>query len=267
VTPISTIFEDEHMLVVNKPPGWSIAKKGTGKSATPSLVDALRAASTDILIPAHRLDEEVGGVAVLAKSKPALDFLSGEFQSKQADRLYRGFAVVAREEEIDQVTELPVLREGGDALPAEFEVNYALAPERDQPGRMHVYRKKGGRRAFTRFKVVETFGRFVWFEAIPETNREKQIQAHLAAIGAPVVGDDVHGLPAVRLLLSQFKRGYKGRGEEKPLIRGVALQAARLTLRHPQTKERLTWAAPLPKDFEIALRNLRKFTRRTPPAG
>ena len=259
---IETIFEDEHMLVVNKPPGWNMSAKAGGASKGPRLVQALLSEETSTLIPAHRLDDEIGGVAVLAKTKPALDFLSGEFQSKQAHQVYRCFVVIARDEEIDRVTDLPIIREGSQGLPVEFEINYALAPERDQPGRMHVYRKRGGRRALTRFRVLETFGRYGWLEAEPETNREKQVQAHLASIGAPVLGDDTHGLPEVQLLLSQFKRGYKGREEEKPLIRGVALQAARLSLRHPESRERMTWEAPLPKDFEIALRNLRKFARR-----
>lgn len=259
---IETIFEDEQMLVVDKPPGWSMSAKSGGAGALPNLVKVLSAENPGGLIPAHRLDNEISGLAVLAKTKAALDFLSGEFQSKQAQRIYRGFAVIAREDEIDRITDLPILRDAGDTLPSEFEVSYALAPELEQPGRMHVYRKKGGRRAFTEFRVLEAFGRFVWFEAELETNREKQVQAHLASIGAPVLGDDLHGLPEVRLLLSDFKRGYKGREDEKPLISGVALQAARLSLRHPESRELLTWEAPLPKGFEIALRNLRKFSRR-----
>lgn len=260
--PIETLFADSHMLVVNKPPGWSMAGNSRGARGVPLVVDALVRAGHRDLIPAHRLDDEVGGLAVWARSKPALDFLSGEFQSKQADQGYRGFAVIARDDEVARVTDLPLLRESGDGLPAEFVVTYALAPERDHPGRMHVYRRKGGRPARTRFWVRETFGRYVWFEAMPETNREKQVQAHLAAVGAPVVGDVGHGLPEVQLRLSEFKRGYKGREDEKPLIDGIALQAHRLTLRHPETRERISWEAPLPKSFEIALRNLRKFARR-----
>lgn len=259
---IETIFDDDWMRVVCKPPGWNLGAKSRGPGKAPSVIKALPDEAATNWIPAHRLDNEIEALAVLAKTKPALDFLSGEFQSKQAERAFRGFAVVAREQEIERVTDLPIVRAPDSSLPETFVVNFALAPERDQPGRMHVYRKKGGRRAVTEFRVLERFGRFVWFEARPETNREKQIQAHLAAIGAPVVGDEHHGLPEVQMMLSDFKRGYKGREEEKPLIRGVALQSHSLTLRHPETRERMTWELPLPKSFEIALRNLRKFARR-----
>lgn len=259
--PIETIYDDAHMRVVKKPAGWSLSGKSTGTGRGPRVLDAMGAEAAP-WTPTHRLDDEIEGLAVLAKTKPALDFLSGEFQSKQAERVYIGFAVVAAEDQIEELTPLPALRDAGGSLPDTFTVNYALAPERDQPGRMHVYRKKGGRRAITHFAVKERFGRFVWFEARPETNREKQIQAHLAAVGAPVLGDQHHGLPEMQLLLSAFKRGYKGRETEKPLVSGVALQACSLSLRHPDTRERVTWALPLPKEFEIALRNLRKFARR-----
>lgn len=250
------------MLVVNKPPGWSMTAKAAGNPRGPRLLDRLTDTRSTTLIPTHRLDDEIGGLAVFAKSKPALDFLSGEFQSKQAERVYRGFVVIAQPDEIERVTDLPIIRDAAGSLPDAFAVNFALAPEQGEPGRMHVYRKKGGRRAVTQFRVLEKFGRFVWLEARPETNREKQVQAHLAAVGAPVVGDDLHGLPEVPLLLSQFKRGYKGRDDERPLISGVALQASALTLRHPESREPLTWELPLPKSFAIALRHLRKFARR-----
>lgn len=261
VDQIETIFDDAHMRVVKKPAGWRLSAKTGGGGRIPSVWAALGDEAAT-WTPCHRMDDEIEGVAVLAKTKPALDFLSGEFQSKQAERLYVGFAVVASDQDIDRITDLPIVRDATGSLPDSFAVNYALAPERDQPGRMHVYRKKGGRRAVTDVLVKERFGRFVWFEARPETNREKQVQAHLAAIGAPVVGDEHHGLPEVQLLLSEFKRGYKGRDTEKPLVSGVALQGAAISLRHPESRERLTYELPLPKSFEIALRNLRKFARR-----
>ena len=114
----------------------------------------------------------------------------------------------------------------------------------------------------TRFRIEEDFGRLVWFEAWPETSRRMQVQAHLSAVGAPVLGDAAHGLPEAELRLSQLKRGYKGKADEKPLVTGLALQAWSLTLRSPENREPVSWELPLPKDFEIALRNLRKFARR-----
>ena len=60
-------------------------------------------------------------------------------------------------------------------------------------------------------------------------------------------------------MLSGLKRGYKGRTDEKPLITRLALHAGSLTFTHPLTKEKLTLASPLPNDFEVALKYLRKF--------
>ena len=76
-----------------------------------------------------------------------------------------------------------------------------------------------------------------------------------------MLGDDDHGLPEVRLLLSGLKRGYKGRESERPMVDGLALLATKLTLRHPESREEMTFEIELPKQFEIALKNLRKFSR------
>ncbi len=81
---------------------------------------------------------------------------------------------------------------------------------------------------------------------------------HLAASGWPILNDPFYG-NAIRLLLSDFKRGYKGRDDEKPLLARLALHAGSLTFTHPATRERLTLTAPLPRDFEVALKYLRKF--------
>jgi 23S rRNA-/tRNA-specific pseudouridylate synthase len=83
---------------------------------------------------------------------------------------------------------------------------------------------------------------------------------HLAAAGAPVLNDPFYGDPEIKLLLSDIKRRYKGRDEEKPLIARLALHASELTLKHPETKEPFTIAAPLPHEFEVALKYLRKFS-------
>ncbi|MCF3651232.1 RluA family pseudouridine synthase [Synoicihabitans lomoniglobus] len=256
------IFEDETLLVVDKPPGLAVTTARSDRSSA-TLVDAVQAMRDATVINAHRIDDEVGGLVIFAKTKPALDFISGQFQSKTAERVYRGFSVLAAAgEETARVTELPVERDAAGGLPDTFTVDYALAPDQHVAGRMHVYRKRGGRPAHTRFNVVERFGRFVWLEARPLTSREMQVQAHLAAVGAPVLGDRAHGLPEVQLKLSAFKRGYKGRDSEKPMIDRVALHLTELTVKHPATREPVTFSAPLPTDFEVALRNLRKYARR-----
>jgi 23S rRNA-/tRNA-specific pseudouridylate synthase len=107
--------------------------------------------------------------------------------------------------------------------------------------------------------VLERFGRFALLECRPLTGRTHQIRVHLAATGAPVLNDPFYGAPEIKLLLSEIKRRYKGRDEEKPLIARLALHASELTLKHPVTKEPVTLRAPLPHEFEVALKYLRKF--------
>jgi len=129
---------------------------------------------------------------------------------------------------------------------------------------MRAFRRNGGEPALSEFRVLERFGRFAFLECRLRSNRRHQLRVHLAAAGLPVLNDTIYGRPEERLLLSDFKRGYKGAkgdGAEHPMIEQVALHATGLTLRHPESGERLTLTAPLPKAFDVALRNLRKFAR------
>jgi len=128
-----------------------------------------------------------------------------------------------------------------------------------EPGRMRVGRGQGSRDAVTEFRVLERFGRFAWLECRPLTGRPHQVRVHLAAAGAPVLNDAFYGDPEIKLLLSDLKRGYKGRDDENPLLMRLALHASELTFKHPATREPLTLGAPLPHEFEVALKYLRKF--------
>jgi 23S rRNA-/tRNA-specific pseudouridylate synthase len=83
---------------------------------------------------------------------------------------------------------------------------------------------------------------------------------HLAAAGAPILNDRFYGVPEIELKLSELKRGYKGREDEKPLITRLALHASNLVVKHPTTKEPVTITAGLPHEFEVALKYLRKFS-------
>jgi 23S rRNA-/tRNA-specific pseudouridylate synthase len=130
--------------------------------------------------------------------------------------------------------------------------------------------KKHGKASVTDCLVLERFpqptGRpaFSWLECRPQTGRTHQIRVHLAATRTPILNDPFYGDES-RLLLSNLKRGYKGRDDEKPLIARLALHAAGLTFTHPLSREKMTLASPLPNDLEVALKYLRKFSR--PAAG
>jgi 23S rRNA-/tRNA-specific pseudouridylate synthase len=210
----------------------------------------------------HRLDADTSGLLLCAKSKPALDFLSGQFQSKTVQKKYFAMVVALPPEKAMKV--VAPIRDAAGLLPDTFSVELSLGEDERQPGRMRVYRKRGGKESRTDFTTLERFGRFAWLECRPLTGRTHQIRVHLAAAGAPVLNDVFYGDPEIKLLLSELKRRYKGRDEEKPLIARLALHAGELELKHPVTREPVTLRSPVPHDFEIALKYLRKFGRERP---
>jgi RluA family pseudouridine synthase len=220
-------------------------------------MDLARAKFGPAVANVHRLDPEVSGVLLCAKTKPALDFLSGQFQSKTAGKQYLALVAVLPPERA--LRDTVALRTPAGGLPDAFAVDLPLRDDLRQPGRMRVGRGQGSRDCLTEFRVLERFGRFAWLECRPLTGRPHQVRVHLAALGAPVLNDAFYGDPEIKLLLSDLKRGYKGRDDEKPLLARLALHASELTVRHPVTREPLTLRAPLPHEFEIALKYLRKF--------
>jgi RluA family pseudouridine synthase len=226
-----------------------------------NLLGAARAVYGRDLANVHRLDAAASGVLLCAKTKPALDFLSGQFQAKTVEKRYLALVAVLPPERA--LPAAAALRAGGGGLPAEFAVDLALDDDETARGRMRVCSRRGGRASTTAFRVLESFGALAWVECRPLTGRPHQVRVHLAAVGAPVLNDDLYGDPAVRLLLSDLKRRYKGRDEERPLIGRLALHASELGVTHPASREPLRIAAPLPREFEIALRNLRRYA----PAG
>jgi RluA family pseudouridine synthase len=231
------IFEDEVLIAFNKPGGLAVAP-GASPEPCESLMASVHRELGSQISSVHRLERDTGGVLLCARTKRALDFLSGQFQSKTVESIVHALVAGAPAQDV-------------------FDVEQSLAEDDRRPGFMRVA-KKAGRPAVTRFRVLERFRGFAWLECRPATNRPHQVRVHLMASGLPVLNDDLYG-DGTRLLLSALKRGYKGRDTEEPLIRRLALFASELTVTHPATHERLTVRAPLPDEFEIALKYLRRF--------
>ena len=231
------LYEDEVLLAFDKPSGLLVAPE-PGEKARANLMALVHARLGPGIANVHRLDADTSGVLLCARTKAALDALSGQFQAKTAERTYQ--ALVA-----------------GAAVPAAFTVELALRADEGRPGLMRAV-KKGGQPSVTAFRVLERFRGFVWLECRPQTSRRHQIRVHLAAVGRPILNDPSYG-DDTRLLLSELKRGYKGRGQERPLISRLALHAGELTVVHPVSHERLTLRAPLPNEFTVALKYLRRF--------
>ena len=231
------IFEDDVLLVFDKPSGLLVAPDRWDKTRL-NLMAVVHAKLGDGIANVHRLDADTSGVLLCAKTKPALDFLSGQFQAKSVRKTYHALVV-------------------GAAASEEFTVTLALQPDDNRPGLMRVAKKKG-KPSTTIFTVRERFCGFSWLECRPQTGRTHQIRVHLAAMSLPILGDRFYG-DDTQLLLSDLKRGYKGRPQERPLLNRLALHASELVVAHPVTRDPVVLRAPLPHEFAVALKYLRRF--------
>lgn len=261
------VFEDETLVAFDKPSGMLVAPDRWDKTRE-NLMNLVHAHPRHGhgVANVHRLDADTSGLLLCAKTKPALDFLSGQFQAKTVEKKYHAVVAVLHPENAMKV--MAPVRDAGGALPETFTVEVALGEDERQPGRMRVFKGRGGKACTTEFRTLERFrgtlrspaaAGFAFVECRPLTGRTHQLRVHLAAAGAPILYDPFYGNPDVELRLSDLKRGYKGRDEERPLIGRLALHASELTFKHPVTREPLTLRSPLPKEFEVALKHLRRF--------
>jgi len=246
------LLEDEFLLAVDKPCGLPVAG-GRG----PTLMGLIRGRFGDHVANVHRLDDEASGIVLCARTKPALDFLSGQFQSKTVRKGYAALVAILGADRLGAAA-APV-RDTAAALPTGFAVDLPLGEDAGRPGAMRIVRGRAGKPSITEFRVLESFGRFALLECRPVTGRTHQVRVHLAAAGAPVLNDGLYGDPDSPLLLSGLKRRYKGKGEERPLITRLALHAVSLGFIHPASREPVEISSPLPEEFEIALKYLRRF--------
>ena len=211
-------YEDEHLLVVDKPPGV-VVHPGSGHR-TGTLVQALAgrvAGGPDPERPGvvHRLDRDTSGLLVLARTEPAHAALAAALRAREIEREYLAL-----------VEGRPAARRGTIDAP--------LGRDRRERTRMCTD-TDDPRDAVTHFEVVRNLPSATLLRVRLETGRTHQIRAHLKAIGHPVVGDPEYGRPGAHGLRRQF------------------LHAARLAFAHPATGEALDLRSPLPDDLAAAL--------------
>jgi len=248
--PLEFLYVDEVMAVVDKPPGMVVhPAKGNWKG---TLAGGLKwhlerrhdvAADGEGLSQAggptrpgivHRLDRDTSGVIVVARSDAAHQVLAKQFEQRTVEKTY--LAITQGQPEFDQ-------------------------DEIDLPIGIHPYQREKmairsghstSRNAVTRFKVLERFRGAALVQVKPQTGRTHQIRVHLAAIGAPVLGDALYsGRSVIEPKL------FGGPRDAGPVLTRQALHAASLSIDHPGSGERLTFAAPLPADMEAVLAVLR----------
>ena len=212
-------YEDEHLVVVDKPAGLVVHPAPGHASGT--LVHGLLAhdvAGGDADRPGivHRLDRDTSGLMVVARSEEAHRRLQALVRRRELERHYRAL-VVGRPRSRSGRIEAPIGRDRRDPL------RHSL--DTDTP-----------REAITNFELVELFPRHALLDVRLETGRTHQIRVHLSAIGLPVAGDPVYGRPRELGLERQF------------------LHAARLAFTHPFTGKRIDVESALPGDLQAAAR-------------
>lgn len=224
---IEVLYEDTHLLVVNKPKGM-VVHPAAGHS-TGTLVNALlyhcgRLSGIGGEVRpgiVHRLDKDTSGVIVVAKNDAAHLALSSQFKNHSIIREYVAVAHGLLAKERGTI-------EGAIARHHTERKKMAIAP----PGK--------GRAAVTHFEVMERFGHYTYLTLCLETGRTHQIRIHLSTLGHPVVGDRLYGPKRERLKFD-----------------GLALHARLLGFNHPVIGGEMVFAAPLPQDFLLLLDALR----------
>jgi 23S rRNA pseudouridine1911/1915/1917 synthase len=236
--PLSILFEDPYIIVVDKPAGMVVHPAPGNPSGT--LVNALLHHCKDlsgingVLRPGivHRLDKDTSGVMVVAKEDLAYHHLSRQFKNRAVEKVY--LAIVHGEPQEDEGT-----------------IEAVIGRHPSERKRMSTYTRKG-RPAITRWRALERLKGFTLLEISPRTGRTHQIRVHLSFVGHPILGDPVYG-----------RSGRSGSIQDQALKECVkrmgrqALHACRLAFEHPRTGKRVEFEAPLPRDMEDVLERLR----------
>ena len=220
--PIDVIYEDEHLLVVDKPAGMPV-HPGVGHPDS-TLLNAVLGISPEIASVGgtqrpglvHRLDKDTSGLMVIAKTDNAHRSLAGQLKNRTVDKGY--LALVT-----------------GTLHPAEAIIEAPIG--RDPIDRKKMAIIEDGREASTQYRTIATYRRHTYVDVRPKTGRTHQIRVHFASIGHPVFGDATYGRPDSRL-----PRHF--------------LHATSLEFDHPATGERVDFGSPLPDDLITVLDEL-----------
>ena len=242
--PIEIVYEDETLVVVNKPAGLVVHPAAGIHSGT--LANALayhfqQLANASSVRPGivHRLDRDTSGLLVVAKTEAALESLSDQFRARS---VYKSYAALVH----------------GRVASDSGRVDQPLA--RDPANRTRMAVVRGGRSALTLFRVNRRFQRFTLLDVELKTGRTHQIRVHLAWLKHPVVGDETYG---------GGRDNTIGNAKLRAHIRNLGrhfLHAEKLAFTHPRTGERVQFHSPLPPELSDLLSEI-EAVESVPSAG
>ena len=232
--PLDVLFEDDDLLVLNKPPGMVVHPSAGHEEST--LVNALLhhcagqlSGIGGVARPGivHRLDKETSGCLVIAKNDPTHLALSTQFAGREVRKIYH--AIVC-----------------GRVTPEQGDIRAAIARHPTHRKRMAVT-DGSGREAWTSYTVIERLREATLVEAVLHTGRTHQIRVHFKHLGFPVAGDATYGN-------RQNKRVAELTGYTAPR---QMLHAHKLAFKDPRTGKKMSFEAPWPEDFKEGLTALR----------
>lgn len=241
---LDIVFEDEHLLVVNKPAGMVVHPAPGHRSGT--LANAVAAhcshdadSGLDPMRPGivHRLDKHTSGLLVVAKTFKAHEHLADQIKCRSASRMYLAVTL-------------------GHWAEQEGTIEAALGRSRSDRKKMAVA-GEGGRQATTLYRVIEYFPFAELVEATLRTGRTHQIRVHFTHQGHPVLGDPDYGgrIKALKGMAPKFRVLFK---QALDMLPRQALHAHRLGFQHPSSGEKLDFRVPPPPDFQNVLTLLRQ---------
>ena len=248
--PLTVVYEDAALLVLDKPAGIVVHPGAGVQSGT--LVNALLHHAPELATVGgegrpgivHRLDRDTSGLLVVARTEEAYLALTSALRDRLVKRVYH--AIV-----------------WGDPGPSEGIIDLPVGRDPKDRKRMAVIRGPGGKLARTRWRVLERYGMATLIEARLETGRTHQIRVHLTALRHPVVGDPTYGGRVKKMLsLRQSERSLAD--ALLRLLKRQALHAVELEFVHPTTGLTLRFQSEPPSDIREALDRLRAFAAPRP---
>jgi 23S rRNA pseudouridine1911/1915/1917 synthase len=245
--PINILYEDNDLVVVNKPAGMVVHPAHGNYSGT--LVNALSYHFSDITLfnrgesrpgLVHRIDKNTSGLLVIAKNEFAMSHLAKQFYERKTQRLYTAI-VWGSFDEKDGTIEGNISRDPKDRL------------------RMHVTEnEEEGKSAVTHYRVLEQFGYISVVECKLETGRTHQIRVHMQHIGHPLFNDDKYG--GNRILKGTTFTKYRQFVDNCfKLLPRQALHARTLGFKHPRSKEDMYFESDIPDDMKQVIEKWRRY--------
>ena len=244
---IDLLFENDQILLINKPSGISVTADRSGKADILQLLKKQLSPSEPLRL-VHRLDKETSGVLLIAKHKEAQSRYSKLFEKREVQKLY--LAVV-----------------NGPLAYTSGSIKDPIARSQRNPQAMHIHPRLG-KPAHTLWEQLADFGTLSLVSAQLITGRTHQIRIHFSHRGMPLAIDSVYG-SARPLMLSSFKYSYRPKpGRDEPaMINRLTLHAYQLTIPvGPEDRETIeTFVAPLDKKFASVIKLLAKHTANMAP--